>query len=383
MAAQRRVAIVHNHPIHYKHLLFTELKRQRLSFEVLFTAARSSDRKETPQLDTQLYDFRIGFQGAYESSPTWGTARFVWRSLEEMQPAVVIISGYYDAAAWAAWAWAAFRHRPRILWAESNVFDYPRRFYKELPKRLFAAGCDFAHVYGTSSKAYLASLGMPEHRIISKRAVADVWRFLDAPSGDQPKPAHKVLLYVGRFSAEKNLPCLMRAFAALSQDSAAPRMVLALVGYGPLEQELRRLAADLGVGDLVQFCGPASQEELPRLYRKADVFILPSVRDTWGLVVLEAMLSGLPVLVSERCGCAHDVVTPETGWMFSPHDQARLTQLLEEVLGIPRPVLESMGQAAAARASEYSAENCARIVIDSVNKALNSRAAGKRGHVPQ
>jgi 1,2-diacylglycerol 3-alpha-glucosyltransferase len=375
MAAQRRVAIVHNHPIHYKHLLFTELKRQRLSFEVLFTAARSSDRMETPPLDPELYHARVGFPGPYERAPRWGTARFIWRSLEEIQPAVVIISGYYDAAAWTAWVWAALRRRARILWAESNVFDYPRRFYKELPKRLFAAGCDLAHVYGTSSKAYLASLGVPEHRIITKRAVVDVRPFLDAPSGDQPKPTHKVLVYVGRFSAEKNLPCLMRAFAALSQDSAAPRMVLALVGYGPLEQELRKLAADLGAGDLVQFWGPASQEELPRLYRRADVFILPSVRDTWGLVVLEAMLSGLPVLVSERCGCAQDLVSPETGWTFSPFDQLRLTQLLDEVSRNPRLVLESMGRRAAALASTYSPENCARIVIDSVNNALDGRSA--------
>lgn len=378
MAAQRRVAIVHNHPIHYKHLLFTQLKRQGLSFEVLFTAASSSDRKETPPLDTQLYDFRIGFQGAYESSPRWGTARFVWRSLEDIQPALVIISGYYDVAAWTAWLWAALRRRARILWAESNVFDHPRRFYRELPKRLFVAGCDLAHVYGTSSQAYVASLGLPEHRIVTKRAVADVRRLLDASPEACQKPASKLLLYVGRFSPEKNLAFLLRAFAAVSQDRTAPGMILALVGYGPLEQELRRLAADLGAGDLVQFWGPASQEELPRLYRKADVFILSSVRDTWGLVVLEAMLSGLPVLVSQRCGCARDLVTPETGWMFSPYDQAGLTQLLEEVSRIPRTTLESMGRRAAALASTYSPENCARVVIDSVNHALDGSDVGGR-----
>lgn len=381
MADRPHVVIIHNHPIHYKHLLFTELKRQGLSFEVLFTAARSSDRMETPPLDPELYHARVGFAGPYERASGCSTARFVWRSLAEIQPALVIISGYYDAAAWTAWVWAGLRRRPRILWAESNWFDHPRRFYKEVPKRLFIARCDYAHVYGTMSKAYIASLGMPDDRIIAKRAVADVRLFLDPPSGDQPKPAHKVLLYVGRFSTEKNLAFLMRALAGLSQDRTAPRMVLTLVGYGPLEEDLRTLAASLAVGDLVQFWGPASQEQLPRLYRRADMFILPSVRDTWGLVVLEAMLSGLPVLVSERCGCAHDVVTPETGWTFPPHDQARLTQLLEEVSRIPRPLLESMGRAAAARAAVYSPENCARIVIDTVNRALGSGAAGEREHV--
>ena len=372
-------AIIHNHPIHYEHLLFQELKRQGLRFEVLFTASRSSERIEPLSLHDDLYRFRVGFEGPYERHPRLRTWAFVWRSLKEIDPAVVIISGWYDMAAWAAWLWGALHRRPRVLWAESNRFDRPRPFYKELPKRLFVSGCDYAHVYGTMSGAYTAFLGMPSHRIVTKQAVADVRRFLDARPAEPRKPACNVLLYVGRFSREKNLPFLVRAFAALHQDRAAPRIVLALVGYGPLEGELRQLAADLHIGDLIQFWGPALQEELPHLYRKADVFILPSVSETWGLVVLEAMLSGLPVLVSEQCGCACDVVNPETGWTFSPFDQAQLTALLDKVSRIPRSTLESMGKAALEVASVYSPENCARIVIASVNAALQGEHDGSRG----
>ena len=72
-------------------------------------------------------------------------------------------------------------------------------------------------------------------------------------------------------------------------------MVLDLVGYGPLEDELRGLAKELGILTLVRFRGKFLQAELPAIYRSADAFILPSLVEPWGLVVNEAMLCGLPV----------------------------------------------------------------------------------------
>jgi len=142
------------------------------------------------------------------------------------------------------------------------------------------------------------------------------------------------------------------------------------VGYGPLESTLRALAERLGTRQTVQFWGPALHNELPGIYRRADAFILPSVRETWGLVVLEAMLSGLPVLVSARCGCAYDLVTPQTGWTFNPYDETGLGRLLEHVCASPREALEQMGEAGRAVAREYSPENCARIIIQTVERVV-------------
>ena len=370
MASQPRIAIIHNHPIHYNHLLFQELKRQGLQFEVLFTASRSSERIESLNLHDDLYRFRAGFDGPYQRHPPLRTWGFVSRSLNEIDPEVVIISGWCDVAAWAAWCWAEAHHRPKILWEESNRFDRPRPFYRELPKRLFVRRCSAANVYGTANKEYLTRLGMAENRIVTKRAVADVSLFLNSDGRPIEKPPYKVLLYVGRFSPEKNLELLTRAFARVRQDYSSPHMVLALVGYGPLESTLRALAERLGTRQTVQFWGPALHNELPGIYRRADAFILPSVRETWGLVVLEAMLSGLPVLVSARCGCAYDLVTPQTGWTFNPYDETGLGRLLEHVCASPREALEQMGEAGRAVAREYSPENCARIIIQTVERVV-------------
>jgi len=367
--------IVHNHPIHYKHLLFQELRRQALDFIVLFTAASSKDRIEPLMPSRDSYQFRIGFQGPYERHPRLQTFRFIWRSLSELSPEVVVISGWYDVAGWAAWYWGCSRGRPRILWAESNRFDRPRHFLTELPKRVFVRGCVAANVYGKSNREYLIWLGMPEDRIFTERAVADVQRFGSVADVPDQRPAHKVLLYVGRFSPEKNLEFLLRAFARLPQDAATPKVVLAMVGYGPWEGRLRAMVETLGLRGLVEFWGPKRQDELPAVYRRTDAFVLPSLREPWGLVVLEAMLCGLPVLVSTRCGCASDLVTPETGWVFDPCDEAGFAYLLETLAGLPRQKLQQMGSAGRALAGRYSPESCARIVIATIQKVLEEKRA--------
>jgi glycosyltransferase involved in cell wall biosynthesis len=372
------VAIIHNHPIHYKHLLFCEMSRLGLDFHVLFTAACSGARLEAPLPKSGEYGYSIGWPGSYESAPAPGSALSVWRTLSKLQPQVVIISGWCDAAAWTAWLWAQ-RHNARIiLWAESNEFDQPRTAWKELPKKLFVSRCEQAHVYGTSNRDYLCQLGMAPRQIVSKRAVVDTERFL--AEVDVPKPDHKTLLYVGRFSPEKNLTGLLQAFRGVRQDPSHPRIVLDLVGYGPLESDLRALTSALGLDPFVRFRGKFQQAELALVYSSADAFVLPSVSETWGLVVNEAMLCGLPVLVSTQCGCAADLAQSETGWTFSPYVTDELTRLLELIAETPRAELERKGSLARQLAAQYNPKDCAATVADMVHRLIANDTNGRVLH---
>jgi hypothetical protein len=143
-----KVAIIHNHPIHYKHVLFQELKRQGLDFEVIFGAAQSSIRHEKIELDPNLYRSRVACSGPYEGAPKHERVKQTWRSLQELGPEIVIISGYHMAEGWAAWLWAHLHGRSTVMWYESNEFDYPNRpAYKEILKRIFIRGLDRAHVW--------------------------------------------------------------------------------------------------------------------------------------------------------------------------------------------------------------------------------------------
>jgi len=360
------VAIIHNHPIHYQHLLFTELARRGMVFEVLFTAA-SSGARIGGLSETSEYRHSIGHTGPYEGAPKIATAHFVWKALNRLRPEVVIISGYADIAAWTGWLWAEVNRSNRILWSESNEFDHPRQTWREIPKRFFLSRCDLAHVYGTSGREYLEMLGMPRKKIGTKRAVVNTELFLDGKHTPDAKTGPIRLLYCGRLSPEKNVAMLLRAFAGLRQKADSPRTTLKIVGHGPQADALRKMSVDLGIDRIVQFAGFATQAALQQILVDSDVLVLPSKSEPWGLVVNEAMLSGLAVAVSDRCGCVADLVSHETGWTFSPDNEAEVTSLLDRIADTPREILEEMGRAGRSIAAEYSPENCAKAVEAMVN----------------
>ena len=366
------IAIIHNHPIHYKHLLFQAMRSQGLDFEVLFVSRGSSIRIESGGSSTNDYPFRTGHDGEYENHPRASTARFIWSALSELNPPLVIISGYYDVAGWTAWLWARIHKRPRILWNETNHFDSHRSWLKEAAKGYYVRNFDFAHVYGISNREYLERLGLAPDRIVIKRAVTDTTKFSPQPAAPRHYGGPIDLLYVGRLSEEKNLEFLVRAVAAIPQDRDHPTLVLSIVGYGPQEALLKRLTSSLNAASIIKFEGPLKQSELPQRYSEADAFILPSVREPWGLVALEAILCELPILVSSQCGCARDLVNMRTGWTFSPYDLPALTQLIEDLTRIPGRTLEDMGRAGRELGLAYSPDNCAAVVKSTIVAALGS-----------
>jgi glycosyltransferase involved in cell wall biosynthesis len=360
--------VIHNHPIHYKHLLFKAMAASGLRFRVLFTAGASTQRLDAAAREHADYDYRISYQGSYEEAPALAALSGVWRGLEEARPQVVIISGYYDAAAWAAWLWSLIRHRPIVLWAESNAFDYSRVWWKEAVKSVFVSRCDIAHVYGVSNAAYMRQLGMSASRILVKRAVADTNLFVPQP--EQSARDRRRLLFVGRFEEMKNLERLVRAFARRDRSAMPKPMELILVGYGRLQQRLESLIEELSVGDCVRIHGKAQQHELPAIYATADAFVLPSTREAWGLVVLEAMLCGKPVLVSNRCGCALDLVNAGTGWAFDPHSETAICDAINQFGAASDTTLRDMGSHARQTGMQYTPENCARVIADSVRRLV-------------
>jgi glycosyltransferase involved in cell wall biosynthesis len=355
------VAVVHNHRVHYQDLLFGALAERGVDLLVLYTAATSLNRPQLPIASS--YRYFVAHHGPYESVETRRAAAQVWRILGRVRPRRLIISGWCDAAAWSAWCWGRAHAVPMILWSESNRFDRDRRPWAEVIKRLYVRSFRAAHVYGRSNRDYLLDLGVPPHRIFTGRAVVDIALFRRLPRPQCVTP-HKTLVYVGRFAPEKDLPLLLTALSRLPQEPARPRLVLKLVGYGPQDSHLRSLAAQLGIEPFVEFHGPAAPADLPAIYSAADGLVLPSRSEPWGLVVNEAMCCALPAIVSDRCGCAADLVTPRTGWIFSAGDAGQLAAALERFENSSREKLVAMGAAARALASQFSPERGAAAVLE-------------------
>ena len=156
----------------------------------------------------------------------------------------------------------------------------------------------------------------------------DTDRFVPRAGAFAPRDGARRVLYVGRLSAEKNLPALVRAAAMLR---GATPLRLVLVGAGPQEAALRAQAVAGGV--TLEFRGVVAQPELPGVYAGADAFVLPSFTEGHPKVLLEAMSAGVPVVASDCAGNRSLVADGRTGLLFDPHRPGDLADRLERVLG--------------------------------------------------
>jgi glycosyltransferase involved in cell wall biosynthesis len=141
----------------------------------------------------------------------------------------------------------------------------------------------------------------------------------------------KYFLCVCRFEEKKNLGTVVRSYARYRLRSKRP-WSLVIVGDGLLRPEIEAETAQLGLCGSVLFPGAISYEAIPAYYGLAGCFVHASTTEQWGLVVNEAMAAGLPLLVSERCGCAPELVrSGENGYLFNPGDPDGLAELMVRI----------------------------------------------------
>jgi glycosyltransferase involved in cell wall biosynthesis len=315
--------------------------------------------------------------------------------LRRYEPEATVSTGYNDPALWAASRWAKRHKVARILTADTWQGDHARFWLKEMIKKhLFVRPMfDAAFVPGMRGLDYLHSLGLPTEAIWRGLLVVDNEHFSRGASKARQDPAKhrskfglpdKYFLTTGRLSSEKNLGLLIRAFASYRARGGSWHLVI--VGTGPQMGELTQLAAALA-GDTVRFAGWQQYEELPVFYGLAGCFILGSLAEAWGLVVNEAMASGLPLLVSRKCGCQPELCHRSiNGFDFDPANEEELAELM---LRMSSGTLDLMVMGAASRnlISQYSLDNwmsalkdCIETTVARLRPDIASGAQGlKRG----
>ncbi len=227
--------------------------------------------------------------------------------------------------------------------AEEALWLYVAWFYGQM---------DRIYVPSRITADELADRGLDPAKLLLQPRGVDISLFHPrrrAEAGSSLPPGPK-LLYVGRLAEEKNLDLLAEAFVHLHDEM--PAVSLILVGEGPRRAHLERRLA----GRPVHFLGLRRDEELAAIYAACDLFVFPSIIDTFGSAVLEAQAAGLPVLVSERGGPRENMLPGITGETVSGRDPRELALLLTRLLRDELARLQ-MGQAARRHAEKRAYES--------------------------
>ena len=171
------------------------------------------------------------------------------------------------------------------------------------------------------------------------------------PASREPCPERVRILTIGRLIPRKGFQFLIRALPKIVEN-AAHAFEIEIVGDGPYQKELLKLAADLDVTEHIRFAGSVPYAELPGKYRDADIFILPSLAEGMPLVVLEAMGTGLPIVASRVQGIEELVAEDVNGALFDPGDADGLARSLVKLINAGKRRVE-MGEASVERVKPY------------------------------
>jgi glycosyltransferase involved in cell wall biosynthesis len=307
-------------------------------------------------------------EGDSRTAPGSEVIRRLRAALDQHQPEAVAILGWSEKSALGALDWCVKNQVPAVLLSDSTAISNPRPWWREVLKRRLVRLCRAALVAGKPQADYLADLGFVRERIFTGWDVVDNHYF--AARADAARREAKTLrrrlglpenyfLAVNRFVEVKNLPRLLQAYAEYRATAGSKAWKLVLVGDGPLKPRILQLREELALGDDLILPGFRQYPELPTFYGLARAFLLASTCETWGLVVNEAMASGLPVLVSDRCGCAVDLVDPRrNGFTFDPQDVPAFAALMLR-LASDEKRLTALGQASREMIEQWSLQTFA------------------------
>jgi len=347
----RRLIVVTNIPTPYRVPLFNALAERlgEAGWELEVAFGSRGNARRLWKIDEGRFRFRHHVLGGKNvrlgTERILNTYRGLGRLLEERRPDGIVCAGY-SSGTMRALAHAARFDVPLAIW--SGTVPGNGAWWRRLQRRWVVRRADAFLAYGTDAREYLRGLGAPEDRVFIAWNTVDTSRFESLPGARAPGPGETLrLLTVGYLEPRKRVDLAVRAVAAARERGLA--VELDVVGEGSDRPGLEALARELGVAARVRFLGYRDYGPLQESFAQAHVFLFPTSRDIWGLVLVEAMAAGLPCLASTRAGGTRDlVVEGETGFALDFEDTDAVVGRLAE-LGASPPRVAAMGEAARER----------------------------------
>jgi glycosyltransferase involved in cell wall biosynthesis len=291
---------------------------------------------------------------------------------------VVISAGWLDFVSQVGFLLCKLTNKKFIIWSESTINEPSWRRTIMLPfVRFLVRYSDACIAIGTRSKEYLLKLGSIPEKIFVGYSTVDVDLFKTKSKFFKKErkairkklgiKTSRVVLYVGQFIERKGLIHLLKAFEELVK--TYKDVSLLLVGYGPLKE---KLIDYVEVNDLhnVIFKSHIEVQKMPQVYSASDLFVLPSIEETWGLVINEAMACGLPIITTEKVGSSIDLVKNNyNGSVVSEGDYLSLYQGILKIITDTKTI-NTMSKNSGELILNFTPKIAARSFVKAVKYAL-------------
>jgi glycosyltransferase involved in cell wall biosynthesis len=292
------------------------------------------------------------------------------RHILQFQPQVIFTTGF------SVWTILALCLKALLHWRVVIVYDgsTPGVDYQGSPLRMFLRQkfTRLADAFITNNKAgalYLATaLGASEQRIFCRPyLVPDPLTY--QPHSEVPLLHFSLLprpifIFAGHVIPRKGLRELLHA-CALLRNQGHSNYTLLVVGDGVQRQELESFVIANHLGEQIKWIGYVPYEKVGAYFQQADVFIFPTLEDVWGLVAVEAMMFGKPVLCSKWAGAVELVIDGENGYVFDPHEPEKLAELMRRLLENPN-LIKAMGS----RSKQIMASHTPQEVADFLSQVV-------------
>ena len=298
-------------PAFYKVNLYNRIAKHCRIF-VIFIAKTSVLRTKDFIGTNMMFDYKILYPGPFEKRSIIKNIHLLHKYIRNLQYKTIVVNGWDLLEFW--YATFLLKAKQKAVVVESNISESTVSGLKWLLKYFFLKNIDIGFPSGQLHQKLLDTLAFNGKSFFTK----GVGIFNRIPFEYPDRKFQNMFLFVGRLSEEKNITMLIDVF------NKHPELSLTIVGSGPQNHYLKSIAA----GN-IHFYSHIDNTILFRIYLEHDVFILPSLKEPWGLVVDEALYYGLPVIVSSHAGCHSElVVDGKHGIVFDPTNQQQLEKAI-------------------------------------------------------
>lgn len=391
-----RLAALYSHPIQYFAPLFRELSAQPdIDLTVYFCSRHGLDVSFDPRFG-RAFKWDIPLLEGYRSvflpnlrrkTDISGFARLVNPSigteLIRQRYDALLVHGYEHMTKWLAFFCARLAGTPILLRGESQLLaERPAhiRAAKALSLRMLMRLVSACLYIGWRNREFYEYYGVSDDRLFFTPYVVDnvFFRSQAEQLGEHRATLRAALgvftnspmvLACGKLIEQKQPLQLLRAFQQVRREM---RCALVYAGDGALRATIEQIVREEKIPD-VAITGFLNQSKISEAYRAADVLVLPSAEEPWGLVVNEAMNFGLPIIVSDQVGCARDLVRPgENGFIFDYRSVESLAHTLHRVAS-DGDLRQRFGQRSLEIIADYTLERCAKGIVSAATAAMRAR----------